>query len=548
MKILKINKYFKAVFLVLITTLISCETTDLDLQTDPSNATPAEANPDLVLNAIQLRFVRALNFNEDNEDGTFIRAAEFVRMQHMFGNYTGPFSLTNSNINESWRNIYADVLQDVQTLIEISEPLNFQGHIGVSKILQAYLLVTLADTYGEAPFSEALKGNTNKNPKVDSGSELYAAALANLDEAIVALNLTKSDNSINMPDDLFYEGDEDLWIKCANSIKLKMLLQTRLVDADVSAKILTLLNEPLITDASDDFQFQYTGVAAPTDSRHPYYSLNYDASGADDYLNSYYVNLLLNDKAAPDPRLRYYFYRQTETEPTGDNLPCDGLTPQNFCYLGDLYWTRDHGADDGVPADGLLRSTYGIYPFGGAFDDDSFASVTNNLGAGGRGIFPILLNFYINFMLSEIELTINNDTSAARARLEMAINQSIEKVINFKPDGNTGVDATFRPMPLDITNYVTEVLTRFDAATTNEDRLDVIIKEYYISLWGNGMEAYNNYRRTSFPSDISDPVINAGQFPRSFLYPSDAVELNASISQKPVSDRVFWDTNPDELK
>ena len=32
--------------------------------------------------------------------------------------------------------------------------------------------------------------------------------------------------------------------------------------------------------------------------------------------------------------------------------------------------------------------------------------------------------------------------------------------------------------------------------TTDGDRLNVIMKEYFIALWGNGIESYNNYRRT----------------------------------------------------
>ena len=74
------------------------------------------------------------------------------------------------------------------------------------------------------------------------------------------------------------------------------------------------------------------------------------------------------------------------------------------------------------------------------------------------------------------------------------------------------------------------------------------MKEYYIALWGNGLEAWNNYRRTSLPSDLSPHVKTSGEFPRAFLYPATVVNTNASINQQPVTTKVFWDTNPDNLQ
>ena len=40
-----------------------------------------------------------------------------------------------------------------------------------------------------------------------------------------------------------------------------------------------------------------------------------------------------------------------------------------------------------------------------------------------------------------------------------------------------------------IDGYVAKVLAQYDAATTNDAKLNVIMKEYYIALWGNGVDA-----------------------------------------------------------
>jgi hypothetical protein len=73
----------------------------------------------------------------------------------------------------------------------------------------------------------------------------------------------------------------------------------------------------------------------------------------------------------------------------------------------------------------------------------------------------------------------------------------------------------------------------------------VILKEYYKSLWGNGVEAYNMYRRTGSPK-LMQPTraVNGGNFVYSMIYPANFVNLNSSVEQKADnSTRVFWDKN-----
>ena len=530
----------KYLLLLLIFGLFNCEVGDLNQLEDPSNLTPSSADPELLLNNVQLQFMRAIAYNEDNEDGINVRAAEFVRMQHLFGAYAGPFSLASSAIDDIWTDFYRETLQDINVLIPLAEERELQGYVGVAKILKAYSYVVLVDTFGEVPFTEALFGNDLPNPKLDDGQSIYNAMFDVIDEGIASIN---APNSV-MPNDLFYNGNKSQWVKLANTLKFKMYLQMRLI-GDFSSEINSLIASGIIEDSADDFEFNYSTVASATgESRHPYFVLCYDADGADDYLNSYYVNLLKANKGFEDPRLRYYFYRQIAETPTGDDLPCDGEPGYNFCYLGDFYWTRDHGDDEGVPPDQLKRTTYGLYPVGGAFDADNFTSVVNNQGASGAGIFPLMLSTYVKFLKAESALT-NNTTGNPRTLLEEGIRASMDKVLNFNPGQ---VDAAFAASAQDVEDYITFVLSQYDSASDDNERLDIIMKEYYIALWGNGFEAWNNYRRTSMPSDLSPHVATPGEFPRSFLYPASVVNTNSSINQKPVTTKVFWDTNPDNLQ
>jgi len=72
------------------------------------------------------------------------------------------------------------------------------------------------------------------------------------------------------------------------------------------------------------------------------------------------------------------------------------------------------------------------------------------------------------------------------------------------------------------------------------------MKEYYIALFGNGIDANNNYRRTGKPDNMQlTRAASSCSYTRSMLYPSTLVNLNQNASQKSGVDvRVFWDNNP----
>ena len=67
---------------------------------------------------------------------------------------------------------------------------------------------------------------------------------------------------------------------------------------------------------------------------------------------------------------------------------------------------RDHLNGSGIPADGNIRTSYGLYPAGGDFDSNEFKK-TQNLGTTGglgQGILPILLSSFVDFMRAEAAL------------------------------------------------------------------------------------------------------------------------------------------------
>jgi hypothetical protein len=147
-------------------------------------------------------------------------------------------------------------------------------------------------------------------------------------------------------------------------------------------------------------------------------------------------------------------------------------------------------------------------------------------------------------MLAEASLTLGTSGDPL-AYLEAGMRESITKTMDFGASvakGNSRIpDATA------INNYVAAVK---DAYINGDDstKLEIIVQQYFIALWTNGIEAYNTYRRTGKPGKLQPTVKlqDPGVFIRSNWYPQSAESNNSNITQKTgVTNPVFWDTNPE---
>lgn len=559
-----INKYIALAFLGATLVFFSCETTDLDITENPNSLTPSQADPNFFLSSIQEDFVRQIEGDADydsndnfvsggatNGDGLSLFGMELTRLLNMSGRqYISVYQ--GSDSDDEWTNAYVGILADIRAMTPLAEESGLTRHIGISQFIEAYIISAMVDFYGDIPYTEAILGTENLSPALDSGASVYDAALALLDNAIVNFQ----NDAVALPDvDLYYNNDYDKWVNAANTLKMKLYLQKRLVDPTAAASINAIIaSGNYITSSADDFQFNWGATSATNpDARHPRYGLNYQSAGANDYASNWLMNLM---DSTDDPRIRYYFYRQTdavpgaEIDPDEELLQCSLQTPPahyvsggfTFCYLENGYWGRDHGDPAGTPPDGLLRTTFGVYPAGGAFDDNRFEGVDTATGGGGIGITPILTAAWVDFMRAELALEAGLTTDA-RTFMSAGIAKSIAKA-----QGQISVDAaadtSFEPSAADIATYIADTETAFDDASP-EGKWNLLGEQFFIAVYGNGIESYNFYRRTGYPTSLQpniDP--SPGTFIRSLFYPANAVNTNPNISQKPdQAQPVFWDTN-----
>jgi hypothetical protein len=531
----------------------ACGKDFLDINVDPNN--PSRGELGLVLPASQVGFVSSFLRNIDRATGAYV--------DQLHSPTYGRYLQVNSSFNDDWAGFYAESLKDIEAIIEEGEATNLRGYAGIAKLQKAYIYSMMVDLWGDIPYEETFKSENPTYP-TDGGQATYEKLFALIDEGMADLNGTNGTvGTVPNTADIIYRGNLSRWIKMGNSLKLKMYLQTRLVDPTASAAgIKVLLANPasLIASTAEDFQFQFGTGIAPRNA-HPRWIEDYNASSRSGYFaNHFMTKLVLGTHPAlsenvrynvADPRSRYYLFRQVISQPAGSpNIPCVfnnvGCT---YFYPGSGYLGRDKGDNSVVPADVAVSTKFGVYPAGGLFDK-AIPGSTNPLyqpkqltvnDGTGRGLYPMITFFMMNFLRAEAALTLNTGEEA-RTLLEAGMRASIRKVMDFGAATDANIPADLIPTADVINGYVNAVLAKYDAADA-EGKLEVVIDQAYMALFGNSPESYNNFRRTGYPKLI-EPVDNnaVGPFPLRLVLPIDEVAANSNAPRGDLAIKpVFWD-------
>ena len=556
----KINNLIKMLVLCGGLFFASCETTELDLTQNPNALAPEQADPDFYLNSIQLSYAYLIESFGNT-------AGAVTRIDYMNGrDYANAYQ--PGSFNGRWSSAYQTIMQDIREMNILADEAGLTKHKAIGQVIEAHILMTLVDFFGDIPYTEAFQGAANLNPMSDSGESVYAAALGLLDAAITNFNT----DALGEPTwvagttDPFYDGDWAAWTKAANTLKMNAYMNTRNVDGSALANFNAIVaSGNYISSTADDFQFQWGTEAIQPDSRHPRYRSSYTATGGGSYMSNSLMDYMRGGfdggyqigagNFIADPRIMVYYHRQTNPTPGIAGAPADeevlecGLQNAPAHYAGYVFcanpqgwWGRDHGNDNGIPPDGFLRTLAGVYPAGGKLDDWSYGGQQNGAGFGGNGITPILLASWQDFLIAEAEL-VGGDPTAAKNAMFAGIQKSMDKVLNFKPRTerfDAIMDIYFGGVSFVVNNFYARIDAEWDAA---DDVMNVLGMQSFVAQYGNGLAAYNFYRRTGFPTTLQPNIEpNPGGFIRSFYYPADHANNNSNVSQKSgVTDPVFWD-------
>ena len=408
-----------------------------------------------------------------------------------------------------WSNLYAGAENFYQLSI-LADSLKKKPYQAIALLMQAYTFQVITDGWGDAPFTQALKGQYSDghfiNPKYDSQRVIYNGILGYIDSAN---KLMAAGGVWPGADDLIYGGSHTKWQKFSNTLKLKVLLRLAKIDpAGAEAKIDTLYkSNPSFIRDSDDAAINY---GANSNNKSPLYA---EASSAT--LAS--IQNLAGSKTCIDSM----------------NSNND---PRAFLFYEPL-------ANGNVT--GIAQGTYNISLPGGSY---SLPSVYVAGDAGNSASANAPVNFLTSWesYLMQAEVVARGWQPSSSGYIDDSLFKfGVKANFNYKFYKDSLISLWGSPTPFDDYWAGGGYWTAYPTGGSVEDRIRFIITQKWFAMCGNqGFEAWTEWRRTGYPDFLVHPPSSliGNQFPRRFLYPTTESTANVAFpGLQPITSKVWWD-------
>lgn len=271
----------------------------LDINTDPN--APSDATEKLILPAI------LSNFAYEVAGGWPVRTSSLLTKHTAYavaGPHEGNYLINASDVDNFWKFYsYVDVMKNCKVLIDKANGNGNPGYSAIAKIMLAWNLSYITDSFGDAPYTDAFNGEDKiVKVKYDSQEEIYTQIQNLLDEAIAEATNSNESGSPGS-EDFIYGGDMIKWQHLARTLKARFHLRLSYAPGhDVvgeASLALDNLNAGAISEAEAP-TFKYEDKA---DAQNPWYQYailgNWNTATKP---SQYYVNLLTETN---DPRLTY---------------------------------------------------------------------------------------------------------------------------------------------------------------------------------------------------------------------------------------------------
>lgn len=416
------------------------------------------------------------------------------------------YNIAGSDVNNLWNSMYATTLSDIELIIKkANDPAVLSPHYaGVAKILKAYTYQLLVDSWGNVPFSEAIKLTDNLRPKFDDGASIYESIIKLLDEGIKDINATTSVKSPGANSTIFsgaFSASKAKWERTANTLKMRMYLHySKLDKAKMIAGIDGLASANIMTSNGDNFEMPFFNV---TRQQNPIHQFEVDRTNQL-FPNNTIVSLM-NSKE--DPRRPRYF------------------TPFPFTY--DRANAKFQGAKGG-DAPSVKYSRFHIFMRG---DTTKAASPINadgsltNTSYTYTGTAPIRMLTFAEYNFIRAEAAVLGASGDAQAFYQAGIRASMQSagVATAAIDAYIAANGTL--------------------SGTESEKVKKIIEEKYVASFGVILEPWSDWRRTGFPTITPPSNALTPNVPRSLFYPQSEIDLNPNAPKQKTNleERVFWD-------
>ena len=426
--------------------------------------------------------------------------------------------------NDRW-GAYTGVIKPLVQIISIvkNDPAS-KNLYAMARIWKAFAFMTLVDTYGDVPYSEAgkayLEGITS--PKYDKMADIYADLYTELKTATAALSASNE----YVSSDLFFGGKTGTlaaqvthWKKIGYSLMLRLGMRYSKLDVAKAASIAqeAFAGGVILSNSDNVVVTQYNGTTP-----NGFSNLQRNISPYFYYLAEPFVTQL---KSTADPRLKY--------------IGASYANPTTISTTPDTTTANQYG-----------------FPIG--YDAVTFLTAPGSRGAKGGGLNYTQLNY--NVMVSTVAPAIfitNAQTQLllAEAKFRGWITSSTTAQQYYEAGVRAAMDdwslfpGTFSPAVSDAdkNGYLLHPAIAYNDANA----LKLINTQYWIECMTNGAEGFANWRRSGFPvlqPNMYNNNLNGG-FVRRMAYPNaeqaqNTANYNAAVASMGADDlvhRVFWD-------
>lgn len=235
----------------------------LDVNEDPYHAGSVDAI--LELPAAQSAIANVVGNGMFTPAGIFVQYFDQLPESMQYEDWVNyRFTQSTAILNRAYATLYSGALADLDDILQSSTATAADKY--VAQTLRTFSFQLAVDNWDKAPYTEALKGNGNTQPKWDEGQLVYEGILNELDSMENLL-----DGSAIMADDMVAGGNLSQWKGFANALRLRMYL--RFIDANIDASGYTAKVKALLADNaffSGDFKFD--SYKDEPDRRNPWYS------------------------------------------------------------------------------------------------------------------------------------------------------------------------------------------------------------------------------------------------------------------------------------
>jgi hypothetical protein len=404
---------------------------------------------------------------------------------------------------------YTSELEDLQKVVAAGTADSRPGIYGPALALQQLIFEYITDTFGDIPYSEALKGDAEDGvllPKYDPQKDVYAGMMAALTKAATDLG---NPGAVTLGSaDPIYGGSPAAWQGFANTLHARMALRLINVDpATAASELQKALNGPggVFRSNSDNAVMRWPGDGVFNNP----WSDNFKTRD-DHRMSQTLMNAML---ANSDPRIPIYA-QPTVSDPTKfAGMPNGLVATQAATYFN-------------------TSSRIGVVFFPGA-------TAYGNFGGGGAS-FP-------QHILTYAELQFIRAEAAERGIAGLTAGQAA----GFYRDGITAslnqwgvTDAT------KISAFLAQPGVAYKGGT---DGLKQIAVQKWIALFTDGGQAWAEWRRTCQPNTlVAGPAAIVNFIPRRLYYSTTEISANsdnlaAAVARQGPDNfgtRMYWDTKP----